>query len=72
MRKYNWTGFAEIFLWRCKQESKTLDKKDIELYIMLIELDKRLGTTATDQLFGCLLRTTRWDIIKVRTYTKYE
>ena len=41
------------------------DEIDKEVYAKLVELDKRLGTTASEQLFWCLKKTTDSDIIKV-------
>ena len=46
-------------------ESKPDEKIDIEVYKKLVELDIKLGRTASEQLFKCLLRTSRLDIIKV-------
>ena len=60
-------GFASLYLWRCQQESKSDDEKDIELYKKLLELDSRLDTTAAEQLFRCVYYLTlRLDSIKVR------
>ena len=70
LRKVNFVGFADVYLERCNQESKTGDKIDVEVYTRLVELDTRLGTSSSEQLYWCLLRTTRWDIIKVRFYTR--
>ena len=39
---------------------------DIQAFKWLSELDTKLGTTASEQLYGCLLHTTRRDIITVR------
>ena len=50
---------------RCNKESDTGVKANIAVYTKLTELDARLGTTASEQLFGCLLKTSRLDIIKV-------
>ena len=65
LKKGNLTGFAQVYLHRCFVESKTGDKIDIDVYIRLIELDKKLGTSTSEQLYCCLLKTTRLDIIKV-------
>ena len=65
LRKDGWVGFAEFYLDRCNQESDTGVKADVAIYTKLTELDARLGTTASEQLYKCLCRTTRWDIIKV-------
>ena len=68
LRKKNWVGFANVYLWRCNKESKSDDKIDEEFYNELVELDTRLGTTASEQLFGSLCQTTRSDIIKVERF----
>ena len=41
---------------------------DKDIYINLLELDTRLGTTSSEQLYCCLDRTTRSDIIKVWSF----
>ena len=41
---------------------------DIKVYKKLVELDTKLGTTVSEQLYGCLYRTTRLDIIKVKIH----
>ena len=65
LRKTSFLGFANVYLWRCDKESKSGDIADAQLYKKLVELDTRLGTTASEQLYWCLKWTTRWDIIKV-------
>ena len=68
VRTKNWVGFADFYLDRCNKESDASVKADIVVYTKLVELDSRLGTTTSEQLFGCLCRTTRSDIIKVRVH----
>ena len=68
MRNHNWEGFAEVYLDRCYKESKSGDKMDKVIYNKLAKLDSRLGTTPSEQLFGCLRKTTQWDIIQVRIH----
>ena len=65
LRNDNWVGFANVYLNRCNQESKTENIADTQVYSKLVELDSRLGTTATEQLFQCLPYTLRFDILKV-------
>ena len=72
LRKGNFVGFAHVYLERCNKESKTGDKIDVEVYARLFELDTKLGTRSSEQLFWCLLLTTRWDIIKVEIKTRNE
>ena len=60
-------GFAHLYLQRCKTESKLDDEIDIRLYTKLVQLDSKLGTTATEQLFWCIHFSLRFDLIKVTT-----
>ena len=57
-------SFAAYYLDQCG-EAKSEDEIDIQVYTQLVEVDSRLGISAAEQLFACLCRTTRWDIIKV-------
>ena len=54
-----------MFLRRCEKELKSNDEIDIEVYTKLVQLDDKLGTKASEQLFKCLQQTARWEIIKV-------
>ena len=65
LKKKRFDGFANLYLFRCKKESGSDEKIDAKVYTKLVELDTRLGTTGSDQMFGCLLSTTRSEIIKV-------
>ena len=65
VRKLNYVGWADYYLQKCHKKSKSDYEIDIKVYSKLVELDIRLGTTASEQLFACLNRTTRSDIIKV-------
>ena len=65
MRKGGWVGFAHLYLWRCKEESESEEKIDSQVYNKLVELDTRLGTTVTEQLFESLFYSLSLDLIKV-------
>ena len=65
LRENGKVGFAHTYLERCDKESKTENIADVQLYEKLVELDTRLGTTATEQLFGCVHNSLRLDLIKV-------
>ena len=58
-------GFANFYLARFDKQSKSIDEMDKDIYSHLLELDTRLGTTTSEQLFACIQITTRSDIIKV-------
>ena len=64
-KKNGFIGYAEVYLWRCNEESKSNDEIDIDVYKMIVELDTKLGVTASEQLSRCLFCTSRLDIIKV-------
>ena len=72
LRKTGWVRFAQVYLNQCNKESKSNDGIDKEVYYKLVELDTRLGTTASEQLFKCLYRTTRSDIIKVERFVRMK
>ena len=72
MRKAGAVGFADVYLNRCNKESESNEIIDNNVYGKLVELDTKLGTTASEQLYGCLNRTTRLDIIKVRIHYSNE
>ena len=63
-------GFAQVYLKHCSKETESDDELHIEVFTKLAKLDSKLGCTASEQLFECLLRTTRWDLIKVRINIK--
>ena len=68
-KDYDWIleshdkGYADYYLRECKNDSKLIN--DATVYQNLVDIDSTLGTKLSDQLSGCLHRTTRWDIIKV-------
>ena len=72
-RDYDWIrseggyGYAHNYLAVCKADSK-MNEVDASIYRQLIDIDSKLGTNTSLQLFACLSLTTRWNIIKVRTF----
>ena len=70
LRMDDYIGFAQVYLEHCDEQSN--DGIDKEVYAKLAELDTRLGTTASEQLFCCLQKTTRSDIIKVERFLLME
>ena len=65
LKQNGWVGFADFYLGRFDKQSKPIDEMDKDIYSYLLELDTRLGTTASEQLIGCLDHTVNLDIIKV-------
>ena len=64
VRQNGFVGFAEVFLWRFYKESNS--EIDVNVYRKLVELDTKLGVTASEQLSKCLFRTSKLEIIEVR------
>ena len=58
-------GFAHYYLYKCYDESEMKNKADISIYKQLLEIDLQLGTTQTEQLFECVFKSVRMDLIKV-------
>ena len=64
-KKNGFIGYANVYLRRCNEESKSNDEIDIDIYKMLVEVDSKLGVTTSDQLYKGLRHTSRLDIIEV-------
>ena len=70
-KDYDWIleshdkGYADYYLHKCVNYSKMINEADATVYQKLVDIDSTLGTELSDQLYWCLWRTTRWDIIKV-------
>ena len=62
---FGYVGFANYYLHNCYDESELKNKADITIYKQLLEIDSKLGTTQTEQLFWCVFWTVRMDLIKV-------
>ena len=65
-------GYAEYYLHKCWNDSKKINEADATVYQRLVDIDSTLGTKLSDQLFWCLYRTTRWDIIKVLKFLQIK
>ena len=68
LRKYGFVGYAHYYLHECWNESELKNKADLTIYKQRIEIDSKLGTTQSEQLFWCVFNSLRMDIIKVRIY----
>ena len=64
-------GYAQYYLLKCWNVSKKINEADATVYQRLVDIDSTLGTELSDQLYWCLWRTTRWDIIKVSDFYFY-
>ena len=79
LKKQGFAGFASKYSQECvdsKSEdeinlqayvvkSKSDDKIDIQVYTTLVQLDSKLGTTSSEQLFWLLNFSLRLDLLKV-------
>ena len=63
--KHNYVGYAHYYLFKCCDESELKNKADVTIYKELLEIDTKLGTTQSEQLFGCVFSSLRIDFIKV-------
>ena len=58
-------GYAHYYLQGCWDKSELKNKADVAVYKQLLEIDSKLGTTQTEQLFECVFSSLRIDLIKV-------
>ena len=71
-KDYDWikkttedVGYADYYLVRSWNDLKKINEADAKIYQRLNDIDIKLGTELSLQLWRCLSWTTRWDIIKV-------
>ena len=65
MRESNHVGYASYYLFKCWDKSELKNKADNTIYKQLLEIDAKLGTTQSEQQFGCVKHSLRMDLIKV-------
>ena len=63
--EHGFVGYANYYLQGCWDESELKNKADVAVYKQLLEIDSKLGTTQSEQLFKCVFKSLRIDIIKV-------
>ena len=68
LREDGWVGYAHYYLFQCYDESELKNKADVKIYQQLLEIDSKLGTTQSEQLFGCVFYSLRMDLLKVLIY----
>ena len=64
VRELSFVGYAHYYLQQCWDESKLKNQADVTVYKQLLEIDSKLGTTQSEQLFDCVTYS-RMDLIKV-------
>ena len=65
IRTMRGAGYAHQYLKECWNDLEMLNEADVSIYRQLVDIDSKLGTSASQQLHGCLSYTTRWDLIQV-------
>ena len=68
LRELGFVGNAEYYLQKCWNKSELKNKADVTVYKQLLEIDSKLGTTQSEQLFGCVHSSLRMDLIEVLIY----
>ena len=63
--KHGYVGYAHYYLEDCWDKSALKNKADVAVYKQLLEIDSKLGTTQSEQLFKCVMVSLRIDLIKV-------
>ena len=63
--EHRFVGYAHYYLHQCWDESKLKNKADVTVYKQLLQIDSKLGTTQTEQLFWCVRLSPRKDLIEV-------
>ena len=54
LRKVGYVGYAHSYLQECWNKSELKNKADVTIYKQLLEIDAKLGTTQSEQLFKCV------------------
>ena len=65
VRELGYVGYANYYLQKCWDKSEFKNKADVAVYKQLLEIDSKLGTTQSEQLFECVFNTVRMDLIMV-------
>ena len=65
LQENGYVGYASYYLKECWDESELENKADVTIYKQLLEIDAKLGTTQSEQLFECVFHSLRIDLIKV-------
>ena len=66
--EHGFVGYAHYYLQKCWDESELKNKADVKVYKQLFDIDSRLGTSQSEQLFECVFHSLRMDLIKVLIY----
>ena len=62
--KYD-SGYAALYLYRCRQESASYQSADKTMFKRLLEIDWKFGVSKSEQLFYCLQEIIPPDFLEV-------
>ena len=65
LRELGYVGYANYYLKACWDESELKNKAKVTIYKQLLEIDSKMGTTQSEQLFECVYNSLQMDLIKV-------
>ena len=65
IRKGGGAGFAQYYLFKSWDKTALVNKANVKVYEELVKIDNQLGTTMSEQLFGCVKWSLRLDLVKV-------
>ena len=65
LRELGFVGYANYYLQQCYDDSQLVNKANVTIYGQLLEIDSKLGTTQSEQLFECVFQSVRMNLIKV-------
>ena len=65
LRENGAVGYVDYYLLKCWDKSELINKADVTIYKQLLEIDSKLGTSQTEQLFQCVWHSVQIDFIKV-------
>ena len=65
LREKDFVGYANYYLQKCWDKSELKNKADVTVYKQLLEIDAKLGTSQSEQLFQCIRYSPREDLIEV-------
>ena len=68
IREYGGVGYGNYYLRECWDKSELKNKADVTIYKQFLEIDSKLGTTQSEQLFWYVFYSLRRDLIKVWIY----
>ena len=65
LKELGYVGYANYYIRNCWEDSELKNRADVVVYKQLLEIDSKLGTTQSEQLFECVKNSVRMDLIKV-------